>query len=911
MAKSKPTALAGKYSIDLTSPVGQGANGVVYVGHHLERLHQVAVKAIPLGSLSATHVDDLKNEIDLLKCLKHKHIVHYWDHEQTRDHIYIMMELMEGSIVSLLKRNGLFSEDTTQHYTTQILLGLKYLHKEGVIHRDIKGDNLLIKGDLVKLADFGVACLMREEASDTTVPGTPYWMAPEIIQLFPASYASDIWSFACTVIEMLTGAPPHFELLPLQALYRIVQSPHPPLPEDTSQGCREFLLRCFRREAQQRPTAAQLLEDVWLTHSAYSERPGHGEHTGGTKQSSSPSDPGREVDEWLVCVELQQATVIDVPEPSASKENSQTESTDPDNDTVEIDLACDLQVLKESGLVRTQSLHHRRSVDECLATMNPGADVPQLVASCKHLMDVFTSTPRARDHFIRQHGIFCIIELLEVNSPDVVLSILQLVNQLTCDKTAVLESLCYIGVLPIIGRLTHSDQPVTIRTEVCTFLTRLLKCSVAILDMFVLSNGMRCLVELLRLPLTVDGMVTCQHVFAHCRACPQMAVEAIHQLLAQKLRVSHNHLCVLLVVNGIGEPLSLVTYLFLNEQRPPSPRRTDTLDTLLRVWTFLTSCTANCHSADVRPRLSTPSVVHRLFDCVRLLPPKDKVRLLNCVFYLTQSSDLGNISNAGCIVELISVLDDVASHGSEAELLEIESVVVSSLFNLTKVHASRDNWEQAATAGLVPHLKRLVSTAAVHMALPMLCDMVCIGGAAVRHQLWQHGVLDFLLGSLSLECCTSFQLSILNSINSWLHVKDTAESKRVQVHVRRQLSTLAHVMAEAWHTHAYPSVVEVLAWLCAVSDIADGFGNCEPCMSHLIQSLQRSSPHSAVRLNLLKILSRVFEWSLAPKALLTTHTQLGACVEVYLTDPSQLVRANATKLLNAFLSVGKVSGLTL
>jgi serine/threonine protein kinase len=116
---------------------------------------------------------------------------------------------------------------------SQVLQGLVYLHDQGVIHRDIKGANILtMKDGLVKLADFGVAT--KSNVNEYSVVGTPYWMAPEVIELSGASTASDIWSLGCTVIELLDGKPPYHKLQPMPALFRIVNDDHPPLPEGAS-----------------------------------------------------------------------------------------------------------------------------------------------------------------------------------------------------------------------------------------------------------------------------------------------------------------------------------------------------------------------------------------------------------------------------------------------------------------------------------------------------------------------------------------------------------------------------------------------------------------------------------------------------------------------------------------------------
>lgn len=124
---------------------------------------------------------------------------------------------------------------------SQVLQGLLYLHEQGVIHRDIKGANILTtKEGLVKLADFGVAT--KSNVSESSVVGTPYWMAPEVIELSGATTASDIWSLGCTVIELLDGKPPYHTLQPMPALFRIVNDDHPPLPEGASPVSRSHML---------------------------------------------------------------------------------------------------------------------------------------------------------------------------------------------------------------------------------------------------------------------------------------------------------------------------------------------------------------------------------------------------------------------------------------------------------------------------------------------------------------------------------------------------------------------------------------------------------------------------------------------------------------------------------------------
>ena len=141
------------------------------------------------------------------------------------------------------------------------------MHKQGVIHRDIKGANILTTKDgQVKLADFGIAVRKSDGGTDDIdVCGTPYWMAPEIIQMSGLTTACDIWSVGCTVIELLQGQPPFFDLAPMRALYRIVQDPHPPLPPGVSFACSDFLMLCFQKQPTIRSSAEDLLRHAWVT----------------------------------------------------------------------------------------------------------------------------------------------------------------------------------------------------------------------------------------------------------------------------------------------------------------------------------------------------------------------------------------------------------------------------------------------------------------------------------------------------------------------------------------------------------------------------------------------------------------------------------------------------------------------
>ncbi|GAO18878.1 hypothetical protein UVI_02045960 [Ustilaginoidea virens] len=171
------------------------------------------------------------------------------------------------SELRMIETYGKFPENLVGVYMTQVLQGLQYLHDQGVIHRDIKGANILTTKDgTVKLADFGVSTstLAGGQDKEAQVVGTPYWMAPEIIQLSGASSASDIWSVGCTVIELLQGKPPYHNLAAMPALFAIVNDDHPPLPEGISPAARDFLMQCFQKDPNLRVSARKLLRHAWI-----------------------------------------------------------------------------------------------------------------------------------------------------------------------------------------------------------------------------------------------------------------------------------------------------------------------------------------------------------------------------------------------------------------------------------------------------------------------------------------------------------------------------------------------------------------------------------------------------------------------------------------------------------------------
>ncbi|KAH9922944.1 uncharacterized protein B0H18DRAFT_1085777 [Fomitopsis serialis] len=261
----------------LGDSLGKGAFGQVYRALNWATGETVAVKEIQLSNIPKSEIGQIMSEIDLLKNLNHPNIVKYKGFEKTPEYLYIILEFCEnGSLHNICKRFGKFPETLVGVYISQVLEGLVYLHDQGVIHRDIKGANILTNKDgCVKLADFGVASRTAAGAvRDDAVVGSPYWMAPEVIEQSGATTSSDIWSVGCTVIELLEGKPPYHFLDPMPALFRIVQDDCPPIPEGASPVVKDFLYHCFQKDCNLRISAKKLLRHPWMV-AARKQMAGH------------------------------------------------------------------------------------------------------------------------------------------------------------------------------------------------------------------------------------------------------------------------------------------------------------------------------------------------------------------------------------------------------------------------------------------------------------------------------------------------------------------------------------------------------------------------------------------------------------------------------------------------------------
>ncbi|ODV85557.1 hypothetical protein CANARDRAFT_176005 [[Candida] arabinofermentans NRRL YB-2248] len=247
--------------------IGQGASGGVYTAYEDGTNFCVAIKQMELERQPKKEL--IINEILVMKGSQHKNIVNFIEAYLLKKDLWVVMEYMEGgSLTDIVTHSDPMSERQIGAVCRETLQGLKFLHSKGIIHRDIKSDNILLslEGD-IKLTDFGFCAQIKDyTAKRNTMVGTPYWMAPEVVNKKEYGTKVDIWSLGIMTIEMIEGEPPYLNEAPIRALYLITTNGKPKLNDrdSLSQSLQSFLDFCLEVDPEKRMDCLQLLETPFI-----------------------------------------------------------------------------------------------------------------------------------------------------------------------------------------------------------------------------------------------------------------------------------------------------------------------------------------------------------------------------------------------------------------------------------------------------------------------------------------------------------------------------------------------------------------------------------------------------------------------------------------------------------------------
>uniref|UniRef100_A0A8C8CDB3 Serine/threonine-protein kinase PLK n=1 Tax=Oncorhynchus tshawytscha TaxID=74940 RepID=A0A8C8CDB3_ONCTS len=255
--------------------LGKGGFAKCYEMTDLSTSKVYAAKIIPHTRVSKPHQrEKIDREIELHRVLHHKHIVHFYHHFEDKDNIYILLEYCSRrSLAHILKARKVLTEPEVRYYLRQIVSGLKYLHEQEILHRDLKLGNFFVSETMeLKVGDFGLAAKLEPAGNRRkTICGTPNYLSPEVLNKQGHGCESDVWALGCVMYTMLLGRPP-FETTNLKETYRCIREARYSLPSSLSPQAKQLISSLLAKTPEDRPHLDHILRHEFFSQGFVPER---------------------------------------------------------------------------------------------------------------------------------------------------------------------------------------------------------------------------------------------------------------------------------------------------------------------------------------------------------------------------------------------------------------------------------------------------------------------------------------------------------------------------------------------------------------------------------------------------------------------------------------------------------------
>ncbi|XP_018614396.1 serine/threonine-protein kinase PLK2b [Scleropages formosus] len=247
--------------------LGKGGFAKCYELVDLQNNKVYAAKIIPHARVSKPHQrEKIDREIDLHRALHHKHIVHFYHHFEDKDNIYILLEYCSRrSLAHILKARKVLTEPEVRYFLRQIVSGIRYLHQQEILHRDLKLGNFFVNESMeLKVGDFGLATKL-EPLGDRrkTICGTPNYLSPEVLNKQGHGCESDVWALGCVMYTMLLGRPP-FETTNLKETYKCIREARYSMPSSLSLPAKQLIASMLSKNPENRPTLDDILQHDFI-----------------------------------------------------------------------------------------------------------------------------------------------------------------------------------------------------------------------------------------------------------------------------------------------------------------------------------------------------------------------------------------------------------------------------------------------------------------------------------------------------------------------------------------------------------------------------------------------------------------------------------------------------------------------